>query len=203
MGLAVDSLQISAETAKPEARRRGGGRPFPKGQSGNPAGRPAGSRNKSTLAAQALLEGEAEALTRKAVELAMAGNALALKLCLDRVYAPRRERAVAFTMPPIETAEDLAAAMTAIADATAQGDLTPAEAFDLARVADSFLRIIDARDEELRLKYRAECDAQPRQRPKQRFREWLDSRLAERRDAPLRPQWPMAGGATGREEQAD
>ena len=76
-------------------------------------GRPRGSKNKSTLAAQALLEGEAEALTRKAVELAMQGNALALKLCLDRVYAPRRERTVAFSIPQIETAEDLAAAMTA------------------------------------------------------------------------------------------
>jgi hypothetical protein len=176
-GLAVDSLQISAETAKPE-RRRGGGRPFRKGESGNPAGRPAGAKNKATLAAQALLEGEAEALTRKAVELAMQGNALALKLCLDRVYAPRRERAVNFVMPAIASAEDLAAAMTAIADATAQGDLTPAEAFDLARVADSFLRVIDARNEELRLKYWAERDALPKRQPKPHFREWLASRVA-------------------------
>jgi hypothetical protein len=176
--LAVDSVQISAKTEEAEERRRGGGRPFAKGRSGNPAGRPRGSRNKSTLAAQLLLEGEAEALTRKAVELAMAGNALALKLCLDRVYAPRRERAVAFALPPIETAEDLAAAMTAIADATASGDLTPAEAYDLARVADSFLRVIDARNEELRLKYWAERDAQPSGQPKQRFRDWTQSRLA-------------------------
>jgi hypothetical protein len=178
MGLAVDSLQISAETAKPGRRRQAGGRPFAKGQSGNPAGRPKGSKNKSTLAAEALLEGEAEALTRKAVELAMAGNALALKLCLDRVYAPRRERAVAFAMPAVDSAEDLAAAMTAIAAATAEGELSPAEAFDLARVAESFLRVIDARDEELRLEYWAERDAQPARQPKQRFRDWLESRRA-------------------------
>jgi hypothetical protein len=178
MGLAVDSLQISAETAKPE-RRRGGGRPFAKGQSGNPAGRPAGAKNTATLAAEALLEGEAEALTRKAVELAMAGNALALKLCLDRVYAPRRERAVAFAMPTIESAEDLAAAMTAIADATARGDLTPAEAFDLARVAERFLPVIDARNEELRLKYWAERDTKDTgdSKPGPSFRDWLDARF--------------------------
>jgi hypothetical protein len=159
-GLAVDSLQISAQAATPEGRRRGGGRPFRKGQSGNPAGRKPGSKNKSTLAAQVLLEGEAEALTRKAVELAKAGNALALKLCLDRVYAPRRERAVSFALPPIASAEDLAAAMAAISAATAKGDLTPGEAFDLARVAESFLRVIDARNEELRRKQWAAREAQ-------------------------------------------
>jgi hypothetical protein len=43
-------------------------RPFPKGRSGNPAGRRFGSRNKATMAAQELLADEAEALTRKAVE---------------------------------------------------------------------------------------------------------------------------------------
>jgi Family of unknown function (DUF5681) len=178
MGLAVDSLQISAETARAEGPRKSGGRPFSKGQSGNPAGRKRGSKNKSTLAAQALLEGEAEALTRKAVELAMAGNALALKLCLDRVSSPRRERAVAFALPPIATAEDLAAALTAIADATARGELTPGEAFDLARLADSFLRVFDARDEERRRQqWRAEAAAQAAPRPKQSFREWMDARF--------------------------
>jgi hypothetical protein len=176
--LSVDSLQISGKTEEPGEPPHKGRRLFQKGQSGNPAGRPRGSKNKSTLAAQALLEGEAEALTRKAVELAMAGNALALKLCLDRIYAPRRERAVDFALPPIGSAEDLSAAMAAIAAATADGDLTPAEAFDLVRVAESFLRVVDARNEELRLKYWAERDAKPAPGPQQGFRDWLDARLA-------------------------
>jgi Family of unknown function (DUF5681) len=50
------------------------GRAFVRGQSGNPGGRPAGARNRRTLAAAVLLDGEAEALTRKAVELALAGD---------------------------------------------------------------------------------------------------------------------------------
>ena len=70
------------------------GRPFEKGRSGNPAGRPRGNRNRSTLAAQLLLQGEAEALTRKAVELAPSGDPTALRLCLDRLIAPHRERLV-------------------------------------------------------------------------------------------------------------
>jgi hypothetical protein len=61
-----------------------GGR-FRPGQSGNPKGKPKGARHKATLAAQALLEGESEALTRKAVELAKAGDTVALRLCLERI----------------------------------------------------------------------------------------------------------------------
>ena len=60
------------------------------GQSGNPAGRPPGSRNPATLAAEVLLEGEAEALTRRAIERAMEGDVTALRLCLERVLPARR-----------------------------------------------------------------------------------------------------------------
>src|SRR5260370_41564430 len=48
-------------------RGRGRGRPFEKGQSGNPAGRPPGVGKRATQAMQLLLDGEAQALTRKAV----------------------------------------------------------------------------------------------------------------------------------------
>src|SRR5689334_3084270 len=68
-----------------------GGR-FSKGQSGNPRGKPKGARHRSTLAAEALLDGEAEALTRKAIEMALAGESTALRLCLNRILSPRRER---------------------------------------------------------------------------------------------------------------
>ena len=77
-------------------------RPF---QKGNP-GRPKGARNQATLAAEALLEGEAEALTRKAVELAKEGNLTALRLCLDRILPPRRERPLDMDFPMMTTAED-------------------------------------------------------------------------------------------------
>src|SRR6266436_4441476 len=57
---------------RPPGRVRG--RAFEKGRSGNTLGRRVGCRNKTTIAAAALLAGEAEALTRKAVELALVGD---------------------------------------------------------------------------------------------------------------------------------
>jgi uncharacterized protein DUF5681 len=183
---AVDSLQISAKTARRKGRPRG--RSFTKGQSGNPAGRPPGRRNNATLAIEALFDGEAEALGRKAVELALAGNTLALKLCLDRLAAPCRDRPVAFALPRIAGTEDLAAAMAAIAEATAAGELTPSEAFDLARVAERFLAVIAARDAERAAAAAARRNAESRAAmdamlaaeeaaaspEEQAFRRWLD-----------------------------
>src|SRR5204863_253717 len=87
------------------------GRPFAKGQSGNPAGRRRGCRNKATRAAEAYLDGEAETLARKAVELALAGNPLAMRLCLERTVAPRRERPEPVALPSLRNTADLAPAM--------------------------------------------------------------------------------------------
>src|SRR5215831_18707666 len=85
------------------------GRPFAKG---NP-GKPRGARHRSTLAAEALLDGEAEALTRTAIELALAGDTIALRLCLDRIIPTRRHRAVAFGLPPVRAAADIAVGIAA------------------------------------------------------------------------------------------
>jgi hypothetical protein len=119
------------------------GRPFVKGRSGNPRGRPVGRRNNKTLAAAALLDGESEALTRKAVELALAGDPTALRLCIERILPPCRERAVRFELPPIENAADVSAAMNAVTAALARGIITPGEAERIANVVETFVRAID------------------------------------------------------------
>ena len=82
-------------------------------QPGNP-GRPKGARHKATLAAEALLDGEAEGLTRKAVEAALGGDMAALRLCLDRIVPPRRERPINFRIPPLKSAEDAARRVRAL-----------------------------------------------------------------------------------------
>jgi hypothetical protein len=119
------------------------GRPFEKGRSGNPTGRRLGSRNKATLAAAALLAGESEALTRTAVELALAGDPTAMRLCIERILPPCRKRAVKFSLPPIESTDDISAAMQAVTAALARGQITPGEAVTIAGVVDTFARAID------------------------------------------------------------
>jgi hypothetical protein len=127
------------------------GRPFVKGQSGNPAGRPPKSRNNSTKAIQVLLDGEAQALIRKAVELALEGNTTALRMCLDRLMVPRRDRAVPLAIEPIRDAGDLAPAMGAIMTAAGRGKISPGEGLSYARLVDVLLKAIDAHGFERRL----------------------------------------------------
>ena len=125
---------------------------FRKGQSGNPGGRRPGSRNKATEIAELLLAGEVEALTRKAVELALAGDAVALRLCLDRIIPARRGRPVQLGMTPVRGTADLGDAMAAITNAATGGVITPGEAAELARVVEIFVRAVEASDFERRLK---------------------------------------------------
>jgi hypothetical protein len=124
---------------------------FKPGQSGNPAGRPRGSRHKVTLAIEAMLDGEAEALTRKALDLALAGDMTALRLCLDRIAPPRKDRPIAFALPALAQAADAAKASAAIVEAVAVGELTPSEAGDLSRVIDGFTRTLEATELEQRI----------------------------------------------------
>ena len=123
-----------------------------KGQSGNPNGRAAGSRNRATLAIEALLEGEGEALTRKAIELAKAGDMQALRLCLDRLVPPRKDSPVAFDWPEMKTLNDTISAMGAIVKAVGDGDLTPTEAAELTKMLQAFAKIIETAELEERVR---------------------------------------------------
>ena len=107
---------------------------FRKGRSGNPAGRPRGSRNGATVAVETLLSGEAERLTRKCIELALSGDTVALRLALERICPPRRDRAATFALRPIHSARDAAEAQSDLADAVSSGIITPAEAAEISKV---------------------------------------------------------------------
>jgi len=103
---------------------------------GNP-GKPKGARNKATLAAEALLDGEAEALTKKAIEVAKTGDPKALKLCIERILAPRRDRPVSFKLSPIKSAGDHPRALAQILKAVAAGEVTPMEGQGLCQMLDN------------------------------------------------------------------
>jgi Family of unknown function (DUF5681) len=134
-----------------EEQQKQRGRPFEKGRSGNPTGRPRGSRNRTARAMQHALDGEAQALTRKAVELALEGNTTALKLCLDRLLAPRRDRTTPIELPPVEGAGGLARTMAAIVAATGDGEISSSEAGRWARLVDIFLKTLETHNFEQRL----------------------------------------------------
>jgi hypothetical protein len=126
------------------------GRPFAPGHSGNPDGRPKGARNKATLLAEQLLDGETEALLRKLIEKALAGDIAALRLCLERALA-RRGRLVTFELPTIETAKDACAAASAVLAACANGELSPAEAAEFMGLINAHVRIVETAELEARL----------------------------------------------------
>ncbi len=124
---------------------------FKPGQSGNPGGRPKGARNRATIAAEQLLEGEAEQLTRKAIDLAKQGDTTALRLCIERILPTRKDRPVSFDLPRIETVADSVRAAAAIASAVADGELTPMEAAELSKVVDGYTRAVETADFAARL----------------------------------------------------
>jgi hypothetical protein len=141
-----------AENAGAMQRRRGPGRPFRAGQSGNPMGKPLGTRNRATRAAETLLDGEAEALTRKAVELALAGDTTALRLCLDRILPPRKSRPVTLDLPAVTDAAKVQTALTRIVTAASEGEITPDEAGALTVIIEAQRRAIETVELEARLR---------------------------------------------------
>ena len=118
--------------------------PFQPGQSGNPDGRPRGARNRRTIAFENLMEGEADSIARKAIEMAKEGYMAAIRLVIDRLAPACRDRPVAFELPPLTKPADAVAAAAAIAAAVAAGDLTPSEAAKMSKVVDAYVNAIEA-----------------------------------------------------------
>ena len=78
---------------------------FRKGQSGNPAGRPPGSRNRATSMVQNLLEGAAENIAKRAAQLAEEGNVAAIRICMNRLSPLGQHNPVAYELPPIHSTQ--------------------------------------------------------------------------------------------------
>ena len=117
---------------------------FPKGRSGNLNGRPKGRFRAGTRAAAALLDKEAPALAAKAIELALGGDAVAVRFCLGRLLGIRRGQPVELAMPAITYADDVRGAVAAITGAVAAGGVTPDEARALAQMLETVPRIVAA-----------------------------------------------------------
>lgn len=122
-------------------------KPFKSGNSG----RPKGSLNRVTLAIQSLLDGEGEELTRKAIELAKKGDLTALKLCLERIYPPKKSRPINIDLPDVRTSEGVSLAQTSVVKAVGEREITPEEGQVLSNILESRRKSIESEDHERRL----------------------------------------------------
>jgi hypothetical protein len=135
--------QAQPEVAQPGNAGRNQDGTFAKGLRANPAGKPKGTRHNATRLAEALIDGRAKELVDKAVAMALAGDPTAMRIVLDRLCPPRRERSVSLDMPSIKSATDLIAAAAALTDATAAGDITPGEAASLSTLVGNVAKAIE------------------------------------------------------------
>jgi hypothetical protein len=117
---------------------------------GNP-GRPKGARHKTTLAIEELLDGEAEALTRKAIELAKGGDMAALRLCLERIAPARKDAPVRFHLPAIKSAREAAEAASAVLVGVSEGEITPVEGAAVMALIEQYRRALESSEFEARL----------------------------------------------------
>lgn len=140
---------MTAENTASKQRARG--RAFQKGTSGNPAGKPKGARHRTTQAIESLMAGEGERLGRKAIELALAGDITALRLCLDRVAPVPRDRAIKIEVPTVKTVADLVQATGSLLEAVCAGEISPGEAAEVGRLIEAYRAVVETAELEARI----------------------------------------------------
>ena len=121
------------------------------GHSGNPAGKPRGSRHRATQAALELLEAETEAITRVAIENALSGDMAAVKLIFERLIPVAKDTPVQFEAPKLESAGDLPGAVAAILEAVSTGNITISDGARLAGMLRDMAAALEAHEFERRL----------------------------------------------------
>ena len=127
------------------------GKPFPKGKSGNPRGKPKGARHKTTLLAEKLMQDDAENIVNAVLTAARAGDMTAARIVLDRILPARRDNPVTFALPKIKRPADAVAASAALLSAVADGRLTPGEALEVSKLIEGFVKTLEVAELEERL----------------------------------------------------
>jgi hypothetical protein len=116
------------------------------GQSGNPAGKPHGARNKVTLAVEGLMGKYGEQVAARMVKRAVDGDVGAARLILDRISPVRRGRAVRLKIGHIADAASVMDAHAALLSEVAAGKLTPEEAEPISAMLGAHLKTIETVD---------------------------------------------------------
>jgi len=113
------------------------------------------------MMAEELLDGQAEGLIQKATEMALEGDTVALRLCLERVLPPRKDRPIRLTLPSIQSAQDTVAAMSRIIDAATTGQIDPHQAQNLAALIETQRKAVETLDLEERIAALEKTDLHP------------------------------------------
>jgi uncharacterized protein DUF5681 len=132
-------------------QRRGRGRPFEPGQSGNPAGMRKGTRHRITVLAEKLMADDTEAVVRAVVDAAKGGDMTAARLVLDRIAPARKGCPISFPLPAIDTTADVTKALSAVVASIASGELTPEEATAVSSVIETKRKAIETQELEKRV----------------------------------------------------
>jgi hypothetical protein len=124
---------------------------FQKGVSGNPRGKPHGTRNKATTMLLTLMVKGAKEITEAVITAAKKGDLIAARMVLDRLVPPAKERPVNIALPDTGTAQGCVEAQNAILQAVGEGNLLPGEGVALAGIVESRRRAIETLELEQRI----------------------------------------------------
>lgn len=124
---------------------------FKKGESGNPRGKPKGSKHKTSLLAEKLFENDIEMVCNQVISQAKEGNLQAAKIILARLLPPRKDRLINIKLPFINDSSDALEALRMICFTVGNGEITPLEGEALSKMVEIQTKSIELYDFEKRL----------------------------------------------------
>ena len=116
---------------------------FESGQSGNPAGRPKGTRSRATILAEKLMLADEEEIVASVIQAAKGGDMTAARLVLERIAPIRKGRPITLALPVTDTVADIGEAMSVVITQMAAGEVTPEEATTVIGILDAKRKAIE------------------------------------------------------------